>query len=106
MTAKDSLRKIARMELFIQIKKKHLAVVKDMSNSILSPGFGDRPRNPNNGKSKLEETIIKYLGFEQEIKEDKAKLEHEKLIILEAIGKIEESKYQTVLISRCFKYRL
>lgn len=90
MVAKESLRKIARMEQFIQTKKERLAVLKDMSSSISSPRFDDMPRNPNKGKSGLEETILKYIDLENEIKADEEKLEHEKLIILEAIGKIEE----------------
>ena len=108
MVAKESLRKIARMEQFIQTKKERLAVLKDMSSSISSPRFDDMPRNHNTrnhnkGKSRLEETILKYIDLKNEIKADEEKLEHEKLIILEAIGKIEEPEYQTILIGRYFK---
>lgn len=105
MSGKDYLRKIARMELFIQSKKERLAVLKEMSSSISSPGFDDMPKSPNKGKSRLEETILKYIELENEIKADEENLEHEKLIILEAIGKIEEPEYQTVLISRYFKHK-
>lgn len=105
MVAKESLRKIVRMEQFIQTKKERLAVLKDMSSSISSPRFDDMPRNPNKGKSRLEETILKYIDLENEIKTDEEKLEHGKLIILEAIGKIEEPEYQTILISRYFKHQ-
>lgn len=48
MVAKESLRKIARMEQFIQTKKERLAVLKDMSSSISSPRFDDMPRNTRN----------------------------------------------------------
>lgn len=105
MSGKEYLRKIARMELFIQSKKERLAVLKEMSSSISSPGFDDMPKSPNKGKSRLEETILKYIELENEIKADEENLEHEKLIILEAIGKIEEPEYQTVLISRYFKHQ-
>lgn len=105
MSGKDYLRKIARMELFIQSKKERLAVLKEMSSSISSPGFDDMPKSPNKGKSRLEETILKYIELENEIKADEENLEHEKLIVLEAIGKIEEPEYQTVLISRYFKHQ-
>lgn len=105
MSGKDYLRKIARMELFIQSKKERLAVLKEMSSSVSSPGFDDMPKSPNKGKSRLEETILKYIELENEIKADEENLEHEKLIILEAIGKIEEPEYQTVLISRYFKHQ-
>lgn len=105
MSGKDYLRKIARMELFIQSKKERLAVLKEMSSSISSPGFDDMPKSPNKGKSRLEETILKYIELENEIKADEENLEHEKLIILEAIGRIEEPEYQTVLISRYFKHQ-
>lgn len=105
MTAKEYLKKIARMESYIKSKKERLAVLKDMSSGISSPKFDDMPRNPNKGKSRLEETILKYIDLENEIKADEEKLEHEKLIILEAIGKIEEPEYQTILISRYFKHQ-
>lgn len=105
MSGKEYLRKIARMELFIQSKKERLAVLKEMSSSISSPGFDDMPKSPNKGKSRIEETILKYIELENEIKADEENLEHEKLIILEAIGKIEEPEYQTVLISRYFKHQ-
>ena len=45
------------------------------------------------------------IDLENEIKTDEEKLEHGKLIILEAIGKIEEPEYQTILISRYFKHQ-
>ncbi len=105
MVAKEYLKKIARMESYIQSKKERLAVLKDMSSGISSPKFDDMPRNPNKGKSRLEETILKYIDLENEIKEDEKKLEYEKLYLLEAIGRIEEPEYQTILISRYFKHQ-
>lgn len=105
MAAKEYLKKIARMESYIQSKKERLAVLKEMSSSISSPKFDDMPRNPNKGRSRLEETILKYIDLENEIKEDEKKLEYEKLYLLEAIGRIEEPEYQTILISRYFKHQ-
>ena len=98
MMAKEYLKKIARMESYIQSKKERLAVLKDMSSGISSPKFDDMPRNPNKGRSRLEETILKYIDLENEIKEDEKKLEYEKLYLLEAIGRIEEPEYQTILM--------
>ena len=105
MVAKEYLKKIARMESYIQSKKERLAVLKEMSSGISSPKFDDMPRNPNKGRSRLEETILKYIDLENEIKEDEKKLEYEKLYLLEAIGRIEEPEYQTILISRYFKHQ-
>lgn len=105
MAAKEYLKKIARMESYIQSKKERLAVLKEMSSGISSPKFDDVPRNPNKGRSRLEETILKYIDLENEIKEDEKKLEYEKLYLLEAIGRIEEPEYQTILISRYFKHQ-
>ena len=105
MAAKEYLKKIARMESYIQSKKERLAVLKEMSSGISSPKFDDMPRNPNKGRSRLEETILKYIDLENEIKEDEKKLEYEKLYLLEAIGRIEEPEYQTILISRYFKHQ-
>jgi DNA-directed RNA polymerase specialized sigma subunit len=105
MVAKEYLKKIARMESYIQSKKERLAVLKEMSSGISSPKFDGMPRNPNKGRSRLEETILKYIDLENEIKEDEKKLEHEKLYLLEAISRIEEPEYQTILISRYFKHQ-
>lgn len=105
MTAKEYLQKIGRMESYIQSKKERLAVLKEMSSGISSPKFDDMPRNQNKGRSRLEETVIKYLDLEQEIREDEERLEHEKLHLLEAIGSIEKPEYQTVLICRYFKHQ-
>lgn len=105
MVAKEYLKKIARMESYIQSKKERLAVLKEMSSGISAPKFDDMPRNPNKGRSRLEETILKYIDLENEIKEDEKKLEYEKLYLLEAIGRIEEPEYQTILISRYVKHQ-
>ncbi len=105
MAAKEYLKKIARMESYIQSKKERLAVLKEMSSGISSPKFDDMPRNPNKRRSRLEETILKYIDLENEIKEDEKKLEYEKLYLLETIGRIEEPEYQTILISRYFKHQ-
>lgn len=51
MVAKEYLKKIARMESYIQSKKERLAVLKKMSSGISSPKFDDMPRNPNKGLS-------------------------------------------------------
>lgn len=105
MTAKEHLKKIGRMQSFIQSKKERLAVLKDMSRSISSPVIDDMPKSPNKGSSKLEDTVLKYIALENEIKADEEKLEQEKLVLLESISRIEEPEYQTILISRYFKHQ-
>lgn len=105
MTAKEKLRMLGRMELYIYSKKERLAVLKEMSRTVSSSKFDDMPKSSNRGRSKLEETVLKCINLEKEIKEDEERLENEKLIILELIGRIPEPEYQTVLISRYFKHK-
>lgn len=105
MTAKEKLRMLGRMELYIHSKKERLAVLKEMSRTVSSSKFDDMPKSSNRGRSKLEETVLKCIDLEKEIKEDEERLENEKLIILELIGRIPEPEYQTVLISRYFKHK-
>ena len=90
MTAKEKLRMLGRMELYIHSKKERLAVLKEMSRTVSSSKFDDMPKSSNRGRSKLEETVLKCIDLEKEIKEDEERLENEKLMILELIGKIAE----------------
>lgn len=96
---------LGRMELYIHSKKERLAVLKEMSRTVSSSKFDDMPKSSNRGRSKLEETVLKCIDLEKEIKEDEERLENEKLMILELIGRIPEPEYQTVLISRYFKHK-
>lgn len=103
MNAKEYLKRIARSEANIRAKKERLAVMREMAHSIGSPEITDMPRNPNHGTSRLEDSVIRMLRLEEEIRRDEEKLRSSKTKALELIGKIPNPEYQTVLISRYFR---
>lgn len=103
MIAKEYLRHIARAEANIKAKKERLSVMNEMAHSIGSPVMSDMPKNPNRRPSRLEDSVMKMLALEDEIRRDEEKLREEKTQALELIGRIENPEYQTVLIARYFK---
>lgn len=103
MNAKDYLKRIARAEANIRAKKERLAVMREMTQSIGSPEMSDMPKNPNHGASRLEDSVIRMLTLESEIRRDEEALCADKTKALELIGRIANPEYQTVLISRYFR---
>lgn len=103
MNAKEYLKRIARSEANIKAKKERLAVMREMAHSIGSPEMSDMPKNPNHGTSRLEESIVRMISLENEIRRDEERLCTDKTAALDLIGRIPNPEYQTVLISRYFK---
>src|SRR5699024_1805732 len=67
--------------------------------------FSDMPRNPNKGKSKIEDAIIKIMELEDEINHDIDKLVDLKTDITHLIKNLDSHEYQIILEQRylCFK---
>ena len=103
MTAKEYLKRIARTEANIRAKKERLLVMHEMAESVGSPVMSDMPRNPNHSASKLEDSVMKMMALENEIRQEEEKLTADKTRALELIGEIWNPEYQTVLISRYFR---
>lgn len=103
MTAKEYLRRIARTEANIKAKKERLSVMRDMAHGIGSPTMSDMPKNPNRKKSRLEDSVMKMISLEDEIRRDEETLRAVKTQALEMIGMIQNPEYQTVLIARYFR---
>ena len=63
------------------------------------------PRNPNKGKSKIEDAIIKIMELEDEINHDIDKLVDLKTDITHLIKNLDSHEYQIILEQRylCFK---
>ena len=103
MTAKEYLRQISRMESFIESKKERLAVLNDIAVSCGAPALTGMPKNPSPTQSKMADAVCKAIDLENEIKQDEEQLRQKKVFLLELIGQIDNTEYQTVLISRYFK---
>jgi len=63
------------------------------------------PRNPNKGKSKIEDAIIKIMELEEEINKDIDKLVDLKADITHLIKMLDSHEHQIILEQRylCFK---
>lgn len=103
MNAKEYLKRIARSEANIKAKKERLAVMREMAIGIGSPEMSDMPKNPNHGTSRLEDSMVRIISLETEIRRDEDRLQAAKTAALDLIGRISNPEYQTVLISRYFR---
>ena len=66
--------------------------------------YSDMPRNPNKGKSKAEETVIKIMELEEEIKANMDTLVNLKQDIIRRIKAVKEPELQTILDLRYLAY--
>ena len=62
------------------------------------------PRNPNKGKSRVEETVIKIMELEEEIKADMDTLVNLKQDIIRRIKAVKEPELQIILDLRYLAY--
>lgn len=103
MTAKEYLKQISRLTSFIESKKERLTVLRDIAQSCGAPALTGMPKNPGSSQSKMADAICKAIDLENEIRRDEERLQQKKVFLLELIGQIESTEYQTILISRYFK---
>lgn len=104
MTAKESFKQLARMDAFIDAKKQRVAALKALASSIGSPNLSGMPKNPSKSLSPMADAVCKALDLEAEIQSDEARLQEEKVYLLELIGTLDNSDHQTVLIKRYFEH--
>ena len=103
MTAKEYLKQISRLTSFIESKKERLTVLHEIAQSCGAPALTGMPKSPGSSQSKMADAICKAIDLENEIRRDEERLQQKKVFLLELIGQIENTEYQTVLISRYFK---
>ena len=66
--------------------------------------YSDMPRNPNKGHSKVEDTVIKIMELEEEIKRDMDTLVNLKQDIIRRIKAVKDPELQTILDLRYLAY--
>ena len=104
MTAKESFKQLAHMDAFIDTKKQRVDALKAMASSAGAPNLSGMPKNPSKSQSPMADTVCKVLDLEAEIRSDEAMLQEKKVYLLELIGTLDSSDYQTVLIKRYFEH--
>lgn len=104
MKIKEYLMQAYRIDQRINSKLEQIAALHDLATKA-TVTFSDMPRNPNKGKSKIEDAIIKIMELEDEINHDIDKLVDLKTDITHLIKNLDSHEYQIILEQRylCFK---
>ena len=104
MGIKEYLNQAHRLDQRINSKLDQIASLHDLATKA-TVTYSDMPRNPNKGKSKLEDTIIKIMELEEEINRDIDRLVELKGDITHLIKRLDSHEYQILLEQRylCFK---
>ena len=104
MKIKDYLNQAHRLDQRINSKLEQIASLHDLATKA-AVTYSDMPRNPNKGKSRIEECIMKIMELEEEINRDIDRLVDLKTDITHLIKKLDSHEYQILLEQRylCFK---
>ena len=104
MKIKDYLNQAHRLDQRINSKLEQIASLHDLATKA-TVTYSDMPRNPNKGKSRIEECILKIMELEEEINRDIDRLVDLKTDITHLIKKLDSHEYQILLEQRylCFK---
>ena len=104
MKIKEYLMQAYRIDQRINSKLEQIGALHDLATKA-TVTFSDMPRNPNKGKSKIEDAIIKIMELEDEINHDIDELVDLKTDITHLIMSPDTHEYQIILEQRylCFK---
>lgn len=104
MKIKEYLMQAYRIDQRINSKLEQIASLHDLATKA-TVTYSDMPRNPNKGKSKIEDSIIKIMELEDEINHDIDRLVDLKTDITHLIKNLDSHEYQIILEQRylCFK---
>ena len=104
MKINEYLMQAYRIDQRINSKLEQIASLHDLATKA-TVTYSDMPRNPNKGKSKMEDAIIKIMELEDEINHDIDRLVDLKTDITHLIKNLDSHEYQIILEQRylCFK---
>lgn len=102
MNALEYLKSISRTENFIKSKKLRLKVLNDLINHVPGPVYSNNPRVTKSPDSSISHIMNQSIDLENEIEQDKFKVQSMKSYMLSLISKINESDEENVLIKRYF----
>ena len=104
MKIKEYLMQAYRIDQRINSKLEQIASLHDLATKA-TVTYSDMPRNPNRGKSKIEDAIIKIMELEEEINKDIDKLVDLKADITHLIKKLDSHEYQIILEQRYLSFK-
>ena len=104
MKIKEYLTQAYRIDQRINSKLEQIQSLRELATKS-TVTYSDMPRNPNRGKSKIEDAIIKIMELEEEINKDIDKLVDLKADITHLIKKLDSHEYQIILEQRYLSFK-
>lgn len=104
MKVKDYLNQAHRLDQRINSKLEQIDSLHALATKA-TVTYSDMPRNPNKGKSKIEDIVIKIMELEEEINREINRLVDLKADITHLIKKLDSHEYQILLEQRYLCYK-
>ncbi len=103
MNAHEYLSQARYLDMQINSKIEQLSALNDLATKCTTT-ISDMPRNPNHGKSSMEDTIVKIIALKEDINLDIDTLVDLKREIRESLKKLDNVEYQTLLENRYLSF--
>lgn len=103
MNAHEYLSQARYLDMQINSKIEQLSALNDLATKCTTT-ISDMPRNPNHGKSNMEDTIVKIIALKEDINLDIDTLVDLKRAIRESLKKLDNVEYQTLLENRYLSF--
>lgn len=103
MNAHEYLSQARYLDMQINSKIEQLSALNDLATKCTTT-ISDMPRNPNHGKSSMEDTIVKIIALKEDINLDIDTLVDLKRAIRESLKKLDNVEYQTLLENRYLSF--
>ena len=103
MNADEYLSLARYLDMQINSKIEQLSALNDLATKCTTT-ISDMPRNPNHGKSSMEDTIVKIIALKEDINLDIDTLVDLKREIRESLKKLDNVEFQTLLENRYLSF--
>ena len=103
MNAHEYVSQARYLDMQINSKIEQLSALNDLATKCTTT-ISDMPRNPNHGKSSMEDTIVKIIALKEDINLDIDTLVDLKREIRESLKKLDNVEYQTLLENRYLSF--
>ena len=100
---KNYLMRAYRVDQRIENKMEQIEKLHDLATKA-TVTYSDMPRNPNRGKSRLEDAVISIMELEAEINQDMLELVEIKRQITASVKEVEDPELQLLLEMRYLNY--
>lgn len=102
MNAEEYLKSISRTENFIKSKKLRLKALNDLIEHVPGPVYSTNPRVSKSPNSSISHIMNQAIDLENEIEQDKVKVQSMRSYMLSLISKIKEPDEENIIIKRYF----